>query len=388
MGVNIFVGGLATDLNHRCERLLIQISNRDVHPDIAHFNQGIISRLQEIRCSIQALLNSEQLNYSPLWCYALSDYQDLAHAVAMIEQFAVPILLRYDDRDHQCFNMIKALTREIGYPNELLPTVTTTSEQYYWTQPDLRIVGVPAGDLDGGILGWPDLLHEIGHLLLAARPAFLAGFTPAVNRYFREQHDRLADLGGHKKDNQWLAIAQIKWGEKQEGTWRVELTADLIATYLVGPSYGWQHIRLTAGQGSDPYYPSPGNNIEDHPADQARLDAVLAMLRLLEMNRKAEKIEAQWSGLLELGLYAQLPPGYELYYPSSLIQKLAEIVLAGCRQNALIPCAIHDRHSNPGVVPLIDQAWQEFNHDPANYPTWEGQAITRLKDSFQPDSTR
>lgn len=382
MEVNTFVQGLANDLDHRCERLLAQLAEYQPHPDVADFNQSTLKRLQHIRSRIRVLLASGKLSYRQLWSYALSDYQNLAHAAALVEQFAMPVLLRYSNRDHRCFQVVKALTCEISYPDGLMPTVTATSEQYYWAQPELRIVGIPAGDVEGGVLGWPDLLHELAHIMLAAWPDFWTSFTPAVNHHFRGQRDRLGDLGISTKDNQSLAIAQVRWGEKREGTWRVELTADLIATYLVGPAYGWQHVRLAANHGCDPYYPSPGD-VEDHPADQARLDALLAMLKLLNMKSEADKINGRWSELLSIGLYEKRPAGYDLYYPPALIQKLVETVFAGCQQRGLYAFAACHDHSNPGIVALINQAWRVFTQDPTKYPEWERRVISQLKHSLE-----
>jgi hypothetical protein len=217
---------------------------------------------------------------------------------------------------------------------------------------------------------------------LAAWYTFLVNFTPIVSDHFRNQRDRLADLGGPKKDSQWLAVAQIMWGEKREGTWRIELAADMIATYLIGPAYGWQHIRLAVNHGTDPYYPSP-DAIQDHPADQARLDGILAMLKLLGLKREANEIEAHWSQLLDLDLYKQPPLGYELYYPASLIQKLAELVYAGCQEQGLISFR-YQSQSDQHLVTTINRAWQAFNQNPATFPEWESDTMRKLKNSFRP----
>jgi hypothetical protein len=380
MGVNSFVLGLASDLQQRCHRLLGLLDGHQPHPDVAEFNQRVIGRLRYTHRSLQSLLESDLIRHDPLWPYALFEYQDRAQETALVEQYAIPILLRYDGRDHQCYQLLTVLAREIGYPPGLLPVITVTSDQYYWAQPELRVVGMPIGDLEG-ILGWPDLLHELAHLLLAVWPGFLAAFTPLVTQYYQEQRDLLGDIGGSEHDNQWLAVAQIKWGEKQEGTWRVEFAADLIATYLVGPSYGWQHVRLAANHGSDPYDPSPGQ-VADHPANQARLDALLAMLRLLGLSREAGQIQNRWSDMLAIEFYERQPQGYSLYYPQTLLEALAQAVFDGCRAHGLVPFTKHVDHTNPSLVMLIDRAWQAFNQEPDRYPAWEIEAIEGLKSHF------
>jgi hypothetical protein len=378
MGVNAFVLGLASDLTQRVQRLLNLIAEHPFHPDVAQFRENVLDCLRQAENDLHALLDSDLLVHPSLWPYAMSDYQDLFQDVALVEAFALPILLRYGDYDHQCYQLLLGLVSEIGYPTDLTPVVTATSDQYYyWAQPELRIVGVPAGDL-GGILGWPDLVHELSHVLLNAYPGFLSQFSPAAAQYFQQERNLRADIGGLGQDSKWLSVAQIKWGEKQEGTWRVELAADLIAAYLVGPAYGWQHVRLAMSHGSDPYWPSPGQ-LADHPADQARLDAILAMLALLNLKEEADEIENHWLETLELEHHDSFPQGYDLYYPQSLLTALAQVVFTECRARGLVSFADQPEEGNPGVIHMINQAWHKFNEDPTAYVTWESEAISLLK---------
>lgn len=380
MVVNPFLLGLVSDLGHRCQLLMDILANHECHPDVSRFTEGILERLQQTSQCLLALRESDQMRYRPLWPYALSDYQEQFRNVALVEQVAIPVILHYDKRDHQCLQLLIAIVRETGHPEELVPVVTATSDQYYWSQPELGVVGMPVGD-SGGILGWPDLFHELAHLVLAASPRFLMEFTPTANEFFEKERDKLADIGGSEHDSKWLAVAQMKWGEKQEGTWRVELAADLIATYLVGPSYGWQHTRLAVNHGSDPYCPSPGN-VADHPADQARLDAGLAMLELLGLQGRAAEVSNSWLEMLDVGLHQKEPEGYQTYYPGELLFELAQTVFSRCQAQGLVPFAENQEHPNPGMVAHINQAWQVFKKDPARYSIWELETIQVLKNQL------
>lgn len=389
MGVNTFVVGLANDLDMRCERLLTLLTTHNPHTDTLQFHQRTVRHLRQIRQDIKQLQNSGKLNHKVLWPTALSDYQDLVRSVAIIEQAAVPFLLRYDEKDHRCSQLVKAIGRSIGYPTELLPLATATSDQYYWALPELQIVGMPAGDMEG-VLGWPDLIHELTHPLLLAWPDFLTDFTPVVKAYYQAQRDLLADIGGNESDNKWLAIGQMKWNDKRLGMWRVELACDLLATYLVGPSYGWQHTRLSVNHGRDPYTPSPGEAItgNQHPADQARLDGILAMLDLLGLNNEAESINQRWLDMLEIGFHGHPPQGYDLYYPPQLINSLAEIVFDGAERKDLIPFTRQQNGAPLNVIKVIDQAWKTFNQIPDGYPNWERSTIHQLNGHLliQPDT--
>jgi hypothetical protein len=377
MGVNTFILGLVHDLESRCERLFALLSSHQPHPDIEQFHQRVTGNLGHTLRAIKSLQASDQFHREILWEYALADYQDLAHEVTIVEELALPVLLRYNNHDHLSARWVTALLREIGHPEGLMPIVTATSDHYYWAYPELRIIGIPAGDV-GGILGWPDVIHESAHILIPEQQELLAGFTQRVDRYFQHQRERLIDMGASQHESRWLSIAQIRWGERQEGTWRVEFAADLVAAYTAGASYAWQHLRLTANHSSAPYDPSPGQLVADHPAAQARLDAVLEMLNLLGLNDDAARIRQRWNDLLKISWGDPRPIGYEQYYPPELLQQLARTIYEGCQRIGLVPWTAQRADSSQSIVQLIDEAWRMFLSNPKTYNAWERQAIARL----------
>lgn len=385
MAVNRVLLGLMVDLEQRCDRLLAELRARRLHPAVTIYCEDITRQLEELRHEIRLLQGSNWLQNEPLYYLAKLEHQALYERIALIEGQAIPVLLGYDDHDHRFGQIVAALIREIGFPLDLTPIVTTKSDQYYWSHPELRLIGVPIGDI-GGILGWPDLIHELGHLLLFAHPELLNDFTPLVNRHFKNERDMLVDIGGSERDNQWLALAQLKWGEKESGTWRVELAADSIATFFVGPSFGWQHVRLAANSGNDPYDPSPGQTVKDHPADQARLEGIVSMVRILGLKKDAEDIAHRWSSLLRDGLYKQPPQGFQSFYPQPLLEALAQNLYDGCKNLGLRPFIDQEGRGNPGIVTTIDQAWRMFNSDPTRFKSFEQDAIGHLHSILGIDS--
>lgn len=376
MGINTFILGLTADLDRRCENLQALLSVYKPHKDVSRLHSRITTMLAQTRKKIRSLQKSNTVHHPELWSNALSDYQDLVHEFTVVEQLGVPILTRYNKEDERGSALVRALAHQIGFPQDLIPVVTATSDAYYWAEENLRIVGIPASDLKG-VLGWPDLLHELAHLLLAARRDFLAGFSPIVKEYFKEQRERMADIGSSPHENRALAIAQLRWGEGQTGTWRLEFAADLVATYLVGPSYAWQHLRLTMNHGDDPFTPSPPESTS-HPAPQARLDEVAAMLRLLKCEQEAKAIQLHWANMLHLTLYDQLPPGFRTYYPTELMKTLAELVFTSCQREGLVPFANETLSQSADLISLINAAWLEFNCNPTTYVSWENQAVQTL----------
>ncbi len=237
---------------------------------------------------------------------------------------------------------------------------------------------MPTGDV-GGILGWPDLVHEMAHILLESWPDFLRPFKPIVKQHFQKKRQSIRDLNSSESDNKWLAEARIKWGDRREGMWQIEMTANLISTFVFGPSFGWQHIRLSINHSHNPYMPSPGDPLEDHPADQAQLDCISEMLGLMGLQDESDNLQSQWDEIVSVSR-AERPQGYSLYYPPELLKGIAETVFAGCIAQGLIPFTDHQKDGqNAVIVHLVDQAWHQFRTSSRDYSTWETLALTNLK---------
>ncbi len=370
MVVNTFILGLLVDLDHRCERFQKTLQEHQAHADVISFRERISDNLHDIRERVAAAKLSDGLQHQELWTEALLDYQDLTREVALIEQFALPVILRYDERDREFADIVDRLITETNTPRDLLPTVTVMSEQYYWTQPEFKVIAIPVGDIRG-LLGWPDFLHELGHIFLLYWRNFLGSFSTFVKQYFKSRRDQLADIGASPYDSRMLFVAENYWRDQ----WQIELAADLIATFLCGPSFVWQHMRLMVNHGSDPFFPTIGQTA-DHPADQCRFDCMLEMLDKLG-DSSIEALKSRWSEILALSLNDERPQGHETYYPAEVVKAIAAKVFESCQEKGLVAYNCHGNAFT--VVGLVNQAWQQFTQDPEAFSTWEKQAYKDLR---------
>lgn len=381
MGVNLFLGGLTHDLYARCLRLVGLSTNEMSYEEIAVFSSHIRKKLGELQERITELQQSDLIRDERFWRDAYAEYQDIYSELALIEQFAMPVLIRYNDIDHMAGRLIAKLAHEIGFPQDLLPIATTTSHQYYWAKPELKIIAMPSGDV-GGLLGWPDLIHELAHILLEAWPDFLHSFRPYIERYLYKQRQSLVDLNTSEKSNTWLLEARMNWGHQRAGMWQIEMAANLIATFVIGPSFGWQHIRLSINHSNDPFKPSPGDPLEDHPADQAQLEAIYEMLVLMGLENEGRELKSQWDTSVQTRHFER-PQGYARYYPPELLKGIAQTVFDSCKSRGLI--AFTENRGNPQpavIVNLIAQGWQEFRTSSKNYPAWEAQVLKSLREQL------
>jgi hypothetical protein len=294
----------------------------------------------------------------------LQRYKRLNELAMLVESYPLLFVERYAERDKRLTRLCRRLTGQIGWPL-MPPLVGGFSSQYYWTMAPFGIICVPAAE-ESTLLGLPDLCHELGHiLLLQEEQRFTQQFLVELAAYVVDEQRRV--VAGQRASQYTALYAQLlaQWRDQ----WLREFVCDMIATYLVGPAFGWQHIRLCAGGTRSAYRPAFGETAE-HPADEARLRGVVAVLGCLGLGGAGREIETLWADYLRL-TGERRPPDYDRCYPDRLIQSLAVQTVAGCRAVGLRSI---DQVANPhgdDIMGLIGEAWQRFLAEPGPYLQWE-----------------
>ena len=150
----------------------------------------------------------------------------------------------------------------------------------------------------------------------------------------------------------------------------------MVATFLVGPAFGWQHIRLCTGNSNGAYFPALGE-FSSHPADEARLRGIMAVLGQIGSTDAATELQAAWESYLALTAEDR-PAEYDVCYPQALLDSLAHQVVQGCSNLGLrgfSECNLADENDLPA---LLNKAWERFRSEPATYASWETQQLARL----------
>jgi hypothetical protein len=287
----------------------------------------------------------------------------------LVECYPLLFVERYAESDRRLTRLCRRLAQQIRWPLTP-PLVGGFSTQYYWTMAPFGVICVPAAE-ESTVLGLPDLCHELGHiLLLQEEPRFTQTFLGGLAAYIVAEQRRV--VAGQRASQYTALYAQLfaQWRDQ----WLREFVCDMIATYLVGPAFGWQHIRLCAGGSRSAYRPAFGETAE-HPADDARLRGVTSVLATLGI--ATTQLETLWADYLRMS-GERRPPDYERCYPDSLIKSLAIKTVEGCRAVGLRG---FDEIPNPregDIIGLIDEAWQRFLADPAPYLEWERMRMDQL----------
>ena len=365
-----FLSGLLRDLERHCVVLRDRLAAIPADPDVRTQAVHAYREVERIRREVVQLLQDPSLGLSLLLPNHLQLYKRWSERVSVIESYPLLFVERYTPSDRQMTRLCQRLASQIGWPLPP-PLVVAFSNQYYWAMPEFNIICVPA--VEGtSLLGLPDLCHELGHILLLAYwDALVGDFLSELASYIlREQH-RVETEQRPKEYRSLYNLLFMQW----EDAWLLEFVSDMVATYLVGPAFGWQHVRLCASNSSAAYHPTLDERA-DHPADEARLRGIVAVLARMGAAETGARITTLWESYLEASRETR-PQDYEVCYPQALLESLAERVVTGCRSLGV------RGFDQPGdmvidLPTLLGEAWERFLASHQTYVDWERSQLETL----------
>ncbi len=366
-----FLPSLLRDLEYRCRVLRERLSSAGGNPDVAEYALGGYRQVETVRREVERLLQEPDLTSPTLLPNYLLAFGELSQRASIVESYFLPFVERFSDRDSVLTRLTHRLTQQVRWPLDP-PLVSAFSLQGYWTVAQLNLVCGPAAEADS-LLGLPDLCHELGHiLLLHYEPLLLREFRRDLRDYFARQQQRLRI---QQRPTEYLRLYDLLY-EQWRDSWVLEFGADMIATYLVGPSFGWQHVRLCAGIASEVYVPGLGERAE-HPADEARLRGVVALLNRVGGEEGVGELPALW-GAYSAANGANRPADYDACYPDELLENLARRVSEGCAALGIRPFPdVSDPATD--IPALVNEAWDRFRGEPGSYSQWEQVTLSRIR---------
>ena len=365
-----FLRGLLCNLEQRCQALrqrMAAIDAVDLRTQVLSTYQDI----ERIRREVVQLLSDPSLGQPTVLANQFQVYNQLSQQVMQLECYPLTFLERYGEADRQITRLCARFTQEVHWPLPA-PLVVAFSNDYYWTIAELNLICIPAAE-NTTLLGLPDLPHEFGHILLEQhRQELIGNFLQELASHIKTELRRATNLQRSPADRLLYAQLFAQWRDQ----WLLEFVSDMVATYLVGPSFGWQHMRLCASLSvQSVYYPALGETAV-HPADDARLFGILAVLEEMNAGAAATRINGLWTEYLAVAGEMQ-PPEYEVCYPSTLIRSLARQVVAGCQRLGIDGFNASAQAPNT-ISALLNEAWERFLVDAQAYIGWEAQQLQSL----------
>ncbi len=207
----------------------------------------------------------------------LRQFRRIVEHLSLLETTAIAALERHNSDDIFLNGLIETIKTETHYPL-LPPVVTSLSQQYFHIFPNFNLLFVPLSEGDF-LLHLPDLYHELAHPLITERynprvkpfqTALLNALDIALSYISTEQQkEERRGIRAPQRISFYLYLWQRSWLE-----WMVEFFCDLFGICTIGPAFAWSHIYLCAKYSNNPY-DVPTTNSLSHPADDARMKAML-----------------------------------------------------------------------------------------------------------------
>ena len=309
-----------------------------------------------IGTSAKDLLQSDDLARADLAANNLETLRRLTEQLTIVEAFGLAAKERFSPADARVSSVLAKTLRFASWPLDP-PPVLLLSKEGYWNQPQFGLIYAPAAE-DSTLLGLPDLAHEVGHLLLLAdKRELLLKLQEIVT-------EALTAMGGAGLAPADVDLRKSAW----LNAWTMEFAADVIAAYLVGPAYLWQHLRLSIQLGRSPYQPLLG--VSTHPAPKARFDCIARVLTDLGVD--LAHIKDAWEDLQARG--RQPAPLYGAVYPNQVLLGLARETHRACTAKGIK--SFQDAPKQ-GLVACMNEAWQRFS-DAKDLRAWDIATVARL----------
>ena len=286
-----------------------------------------------------------------------------------VETTGIAVLNRAHDDDHQANRLLYRICKEIGYP-WVTPTVTTLSTGYFYIHTKLNLMFIPPAE-GSFLLHLPDLYHELAHPLLTRQNhPVLERFVDCFLRCTAKTHDYFAgrrETEETRRGPRGFKESIDRWEILWTKYWLMEFFCDLFAAATLGPAFAWAHLHLYLKMGADAFTVSSAV----HPADDARMRAVLGALRLLGFGDSAHEIETRWNDALRLS-DSSGNADYIHCYPDELINSVVEKAIEGV---GAMGCRLASEDTDDCIHSLLNGAWRRFWTDPGEYHRWEAEAV-------------
>ncbi len=361
----------------RARILKAKIPNPVGFKDFIALQQLCEERIDQVISQLEYLVTDPVILMKDVLKQRIRFFRRALEDLSWLETTAILTLTRPHPDDLFLNRLVFEIHKEIRYPLTP-PTATCTSRDYFSTIPSLRLLQVPPAEADF-LLHLPDLYHELGHPLIVIpnNPKIepfqheLAKFLTIIAQHYEEARAAAARETGPRDYRDF----ELRHFERSWFKWAIELFCDLFATYTLGPAYAWAHFHLTAKREVDPFDVRPFKNLS-HPPDQARMEAILAGLDLLNLQDQAKPIQQKWESLCA-ATGVKPNPTYRKACPKHILQQAAIHALEGTRK---IGCRTVAPRTADQVHTLLNSAWDKLWASPDEYHQWERDIMAQLKE--------
>ncbi len=375
---------LIGSINQSLERIrqLRQIIQGQYPREYDGLRQVCLTRLDAAQADLKRLAQEPVVDKGLQTPRRIREFKRVVEHLNAVEGVGVFALKRTSAEDHVLNFLITELCQEIRYPL-VPPVISQMSQDYFHIYPEFNLLCVPL--IEGRfLLHLPDIYHELCHPFHRAQhtdlptlEAYHACFKNslfAMVEHFQIEAvaaDRLRKPEGKRFQIQLWKTCWVKY-------WMEELYCDLFGVLTAGPAFVWSHYHLCIKRGGNPFE-TPLTFAATHPADDARMKAMLKMLAQMDgYDPEAGSIRDAWSDFLQTMSFRQ-EPEYRQCYSDDLLSVIVKEAKSGVEKVGIETAG---KDSPTMIVSLLNDAWREFWKNPQRYQSWEGQKLACLQKSI------
>jgi hypothetical protein len=370
------IGAIAQSLER--VRQLSQIVQGQYRREYDGLRQLCLTRLDGARSELQRLSRESVVDTKLQTPRRVREFKRIVDQLAAIESVGVFALSRAGPDDDFLNCLITDVCREIAYPL-IPPTISQMSQDYFHIYPEFNLLCLPL--IEGRfLLHLPDIYHELCHPFQRPQNADLPKLESyhaaykhslfATVEYFGEEilaAERVRKPQGKLFQLQLWRNCWIKY-------WTEEFFCDLFGVLAAGPAFVWSHYHLCVERGGDPFE-APMMLSSTHPADDARMRAMLKMLQAMGFESQAKAIEATWKDFVGTMGFRPIPE-YSQCYAEAILSKIVAAAKTGVEG---IGIKLATPQSMTPFVTLLNNAWDQFWRDPQRYASWEAKTLSTLR---------
>lgn len=363
-------------------RQLRQIVQGPFRREYDGLRQICLTRLDAVQAALQALSQETVVDKALQSPRRVREFTRIVVQLETVENVGVFALSRVSQDDDFLNALITDICSEIKYPL-IAPVVSHMSQDYLHIYLDFNLLCLPL--IEGRfLLHLPDIYHELCHLFHRDQNTDLPGLESyhavfkqcrfnAV-KHFRDETTRTDRLLKAEDKLQQIQLWHTCWDKY----WMEEFFCDLFGVLTTGPAFAWSHYHLCVKHGGDPFE-TPLMFVSTHPADDARMRAMLKMLKSMGFQADAKSIETAWDNFVQVMGYTPAHE-YRQCYPENLISEIVSTLQEGIKVSDVVT-ATPDSFTR--VVGLLNGAWEEFWSTPENYPAWEAVKCDSLRSTVK-----
>lgn len=361
-------------------RQLRQIVQKRYPPEYESLQQICLDQLDETQIALQRLAKETIVNTALQTPRRVREFKRIVRQLNAVEGVGVFALSRKSSDDDFLNQLITGICREIAYPLTP-PTVSHISQDYFHISPGFNLLCLPLIESQF-LLHLPDIYHELCHLFHYKQNTDL----PSLESYHAAYKWSIFEMVKHFR-NEITAAERVRkpegkvyqlrlWDTYWTKYWMQEFFCDLFGVLTTGPTFVWSHYHLCIKHGGDPFE-TPLIFESTHPADDARMRAMLIMLTKIGFKEEMKLIEKAWQDFVKI-MDHDSTVEYQQCYPEPMVTRIVSEAKEGIEGTGVVtakPDALKP------IVGLLNSAWQEFWRAPEDYQAWETAQFDDLRTS-------